>query len=94
MSRKNQESAPYYNIAQLRVNYWKDLKNHTAELVRCHKGSENEKKHIKLIQDIIKLLKGVEHYFAFPGVKRIDYLGGALAKQEYTSLANARKRLR
>jgi arginine decarboxylase len=88
MDNKKQISAPFYNIAQLRVSYWKDLKNLSAALARCHKGSSNEKEHIKLVQDILKLLRGVEHYFAFPGIKKLDKLTETLALQEHTSLAN------
>jgi arginine decarboxylase len=38
---------PYYNIGQLRVDYWNKLKIQTSELARCHKGSENEKTQTK-----------------------------------------------
>ncbi len=88
MTIKKQLSAPYYNIAQLRVNYWKDLKNLTTELARCRKGSANEKTHIKLVHDVLKLLDGVEHYFAFPGIKKIEQFNSSLSNHEHTSLAN------
>lgn len=88
MAKKTQLSAPYYNIGQLRVNYWNDLKNHSAELSRCHKGSANEKEHIKTLNRILKDLEGVEVYFAFPGKKNLDNLKGALARHEHTALAN------
>lgn len=87
-NQKKQLSAPYYNIGQLRVDFWNHLKNETAELARCHKGSVNEKKHIDATSRILKDLLGVEKYFAFPGLPRVTSLISALARKEHTALAN------
>lgn len=88
MPNKKQLSAPYYNIGQLRVDYWNSLKTETLELSRCHKGSANEKKHIETCKSLLKSLKGVEHYFAFPGLKCLERLTTALSRHEHTALAN------
>ena len=81
-------SAPYYNIGQLRVYYWNQLKNQTTELARCHKGSANEKAHIQTIKGLLKDLHGVECYFAFPGMQRLTRLDSALARHEHAALAH------
>lgn len=88
MIKKKPLSAPFYNIGQLRVNYWNDLKNITAELARCHKGSSNEKKHKDSALKVLKDLEGVERFFAFPGILRLGHLTGAIGRNEYTALAN------
>jgi arginine/lysine/ornithine decarboxylase len=82
------KSSPYYNIGQLRVDYWNKLKIETAELDRCYKGSEDEKKHKQIVVELLKNLKGIDCFFAAPGKGRIRKLDNALAKHEYTSLSN------
>jgi arginine decarboxylase len=84
-----QISAPYYNIGQLRVDYWNNLKNVTADLARCHKGSANEKTHHTEAANIIKQLLSVEKFFAFPGVSRVEYLKAILLRKEHNVLSNA-----
>ncbi|MGB5437316.1 MAG: aminotransferase class I/II-fold pyridoxal phosphate-dependent enzyme [Maribacter sp.] len=88
MIKTNIKTAPYYNIGQLRVDYWNKLKIVTAELARCKKGSANEKKYISDAKSILKDLKSVAVYFATPGMVRIQKLEKALLKNEHTSLAN------
>lgn len=88
MITKKQKSAPYYNIGQLRVDFWNELKNETAELARCRKGSSNEKAHIERSKEILKSLNGVECFFAFPGMSRLKVLHAALERHEHTALAN------
>jgi arginine decarboxylase len=88
MSKEKHASAPYYNIGQLRVDYWNDLKNQVTELANCDNGSTNEKKHIKAVRDILDSLKSVECFFAFPGKTKLAFLDNTLQRQEYTALAN------
>lgn len=88
MIKKKQNSAPFYNIGQLRVTYWNDLKNATAELARCHHGSANEKRLLEESKELLKHLSGVEKYFAFPGHWHLDNLKTSLARNEHKALAN------
>jgi len=88
MPKKKQLSAPYYNIGQLRVDYWNDLKNETNKLAHSEKGSAKEKTCIQASKTLIKELMGVECYFAFPGSTRLTNLDNSLKRQEYTALAN------
>jgi arginine decarboxylase len=82
------KSSPYYNISQLRIDYWNKLKIETAELARCDKGSIDEKKHILTVKELLKSLKGIDSFFAAPGKGRIKKIDNALAKHEYTFLSN------
>lgn len=85
---KKPASAPYYNIGQLRVDRWNQLKHTCTELARCRKGSGNEKKHIKKASGLLKELKSVERYFAFPGLTRLDKARTSLLRSEHVALAN------
>ncbi|PQJ81170.1 aminotransferase class I/II-fold pyridoxal phosphate-dependent enzyme [Polaribacter glomeratus] len=82
------KSSTYYNIGQLRVDYWNKLKIESSELARCNHGSENEKTHKKVVKNLITDLKGVERYFASPGIGRMLKLENTLSNYEYTSLSN------
>ncbi|HSM63657.1 MAG TPA: hypothetical protein VK833_06950, partial [Gillisia sp.] len=88
MIQKKSKSAPYYNIGQLRVDYWNKLKIETSELSRCHKGSMNEKTHRLKIKELIKDLKGVESFFAFPGIERLHKFEKAFSSHEFASLSH------
>ncbi|SKB40474.1 aminotransferase class I/II-fold pyridoxal phosphate-dependent enzyme [Maribacter arcticus] len=88
MTQNKTKSAPYYNIGQLRVDYWNQLKIETSELTRCHKGSVNEKTHKLKIKELLKDLKGVECFFASPGKERLHKLDKAFAAHEYASLSH------
>lgn len=88
MIQKKSNSAPYYNIGQLRVDYWNKLKIESSELTRCHKGSANEKAHKLKVKELLKDLKSVECFFAFPGKERLQKLEKAFSSNEYASLSN------
>jgi arginine decarboxylase len=88
VTQNKTKSAPYYNIGQLRVDYWNNLKIETSELARCHKGSANEKAHKQKIKELLKDLKGVECFFASPGKGRIQKLDNAFSSHEHASLAH------
>lgn len=88
MLKTKVKSAPYYNIGQLRIDFWNKLKVETSELARCHKGSENEKRHKLSVDGLINDLKGVECYFAAPGKERLRRLEKAFSIHEYASLSH------
>ena len=88
MTQNKTQSAPYYNIGQLRVDYWNQLKIETSELTRCHKGSANEKERKHKINELLKDLKGVECFFASPGKERLQKLEKAFIAHEHASLSH------
>lgn len=88
MAKTNIHRSKYYNIGQLRVDYWNTLKITTAELVRLKKGSANEKEKEKRVKELIKDLKGVECFFASPGKECLQKLESTLSNKEYNSLAH------
>jgi arginine decarboxylase len=88
MPEKKIDSAHYYNIAQLRVESWNNLKSESTKLHSAARGSENEKVHKKNLQHLLKDLEGVECFFAFPGISCIDSLREMLERQEHTALSH------
>ncbi|WP_417610905.1 aminotransferase class I/II-fold pyridoxal phosphate-dependent enzyme [Owenweeksia hongkongensis] len=87
MTKKKQISAPYYNIGQLRVDFWTGLKNETTELARCNNGSANQKSHIKEVKEYLRKLESVESFFAFPGFHRMKSFSQQLEDGRYGELA-------
>jgi len=82
------KSAPYYNIGQLRIDFWNKLKLETSELIRCQRGSADEKKHKLHTKDLLNHLKSIECFFASPGIERIRKLNRSFENQEFVSLSN------
>ncbi len=88
MTIKKTKSAPYFNIGQLRVDFWNKLKIESSELTRCDKDSAFAKAHKDKIHELIKDLKGVECFFASPGKERLNRLEKAFLNEEYASLSS------
>jgi arginine decarboxylase len=86
VTKKIQISTPYFNIRQLRINLWTELKTESSELVRCNRGSANQKEHLANSKELLKALKGVECYFAFPGMFRLGRINKAVERQEFANL--------
>ncbi len=87
MAKAKNITTPYFNIGQLRVDFWNKLKIETSELLRCRKHSENQLKHIANSKAILNDLLGVEKYFAYPGIKKMRFLIKTLGGQEYMKLS-------
>ncbi len=87
-SKNRSKSSSYFNIGQLRVDYWNKLKIETSELSRCNNGSANKKRHKQAAKDLLKDLKGVECFFASPGKGRMQKLEDLLSNDEHTSLSH------
>lgn len=88
MVKNKQLSAPYYNIGQLRIEYWNRLKNQTSKLAAANKASKKEKEYSQAVEETLKSLAGIERYYAFPGKSRLETLKSALKRKEHTALSN------
>jgi len=87
-ARRIAKSSQYYNIGQLRLDYWNKLKLETSELSRCHRGSQKEKEHRQTVKGLLKDLNSVECYFASPGKVRMEKLQDRFVNHEHTTLAH------
>ena len=88
MPAKKTLSSYHYNIAQLRVESWNNLKTESTKLQSCARGSAIEKEHKQNVHKQLKELESVESYFAFPGLVRLTALQEMLERQEHTALAH------
>ena len=87
-TRKKPISTPYFSISQLRLEFWKRLKNVSAELSRCRIGSANAREHQNRVEELLNDLKVIEQYYAFPGQNCLQHFSRSLNLREYNSLAN------
>ncbi len=81
------KSTRYYNIGQLRIEYWNNLKNSTSILSRMSSDTKGLEKQIENVENLLQDLYGVERFFAFPGLYRLKEYQNALMLKEYNSLA-------
>ncbi|WP_026839046.1 aminotransferase class I/II-fold pyridoxal phosphate-dependent enzyme [Gillisia sp. JM1] len=88
MPEKKPVSSHHYNVAQLRLESWNTLKNESTKLEHSNRGSSEEKDFKQNVRKYLENLKGVESYFAFPGITRLRVLNEMLDRQEHTALAN------
>lgn len=88
MPEKKNISSNHYNIAQLRVETWNNLKNNSTKLQSSNRGSAEEKELKKGVREILKELESIECYFAFPGTSRLRALNEMLDRQEHTAISH------
>jgi len=79
--------APFYNIGQLRLKLWKDIRNNAIDFGKG-KQTRDKLNHLsEEAQDILGQLSHVENYFAFPGYKAVSKLISFLENEDYISYA-------
>ncbi|MEQ9425422.1 MAG: aminotransferase class I/II-fold pyridoxal phosphate-dependent enzyme [Cyclobacteriaceae bacterium] len=78
----------YYNISQLRTQFWNELKKKSFKLNRVKHGDAHEDQLKSEIASLTKNLKVIEQYWAFPGLDTFDYLNGCIKNEEYRNLYN------
>jgi len=88
VSKSKAKSATFYNIGQLRLDCWNKLKVATSELARGTQAKADIKKCLATSEQLFKDLKEVEHYFAFPGLTRLENVENMLKRAEFMALAN------
>lgn len=77
----------FYNISQLRIDYWSRLKINSNILKESNTSKENEKIIIDRVNNLINELSNIESYFATPGTLRLKSISSLFKDKEYNSLA-------
>ncbi len=77
----------FYNISQLRIDYWSRLKIDSNILKESNTSKENEKIIIDRVNNLINELSNIESYFATPGTLRLKSISSLFKDKEYNSLA-------
>ncbi|MCG9973074.1 aminotransferase class I/II-fold pyridoxal phosphate-dependent enzyme [Christiangramia crocea] len=88
MQENKSNSSYHYNVAQLRLESWNNLKSESTKLEKCNRGSSEEKNLQKSLRGLLKDIEVIESYFAFPGILRLRTLNEMLDRQEHTALTN------
>jgi arginine decarboxylase len=78
----------YYNISQLRLESWTDLKVQSSKLRNISNANLEGDKKIENVKELLKRLDCIESYFAIPGLSKMGLLFEMLERQEYTAFAH------
>lgn len=85
---KQQISAPYYNVGQLRLDHWNALKNECVEITNKNKAIGKQEAHLKTIERLLSHLKTIEQYYVYPGKENVEKLSNLVERKEYTALCH------
>ncbi len=77
----------HYNINQLRIDLWNELKEKSNQVTRLQNESGADER-LKELQDVLRNLLGIEQYFSFPGADLVHRIMKALKKGELKALSN------
>jgi hypothetical protein len=68
-------NSKHYNINQLRIDLWNELKEKSNYLTRIQQGEAFDE-HLKELNSVLQTLLNIEQYFSFPGaslVRKLSY---------------------
>lgn len=77
----------HYNIIQLRIDLWNDLKEQSNQIALCQKN-EGFDQRLTDLNEILKNLLCIEQYFAFPGSTITKEIIKAVNKGELKAISN------
>lgn len=81
-------NSKHYNINQLRIDLWNELKDKTGVITRIPLEDEHHKDKVKEIHDVLRNLQSIEQYFAFPGSSLVGNIISAIKKGELKAVSN------
>lgn len=87
MGKKNQIRSRFYNIGQLRLDYWNKLRKETADLNSQVQGSVKEKSQEEVVANWFTELEKVEHFYAFPGIVHFKYIKSTFLRRDFSVTA-------
>ena len=77
----------HYNINQLRIDLWNDLKEQSKQITRYQKDKSFDKR-LQDLNAILENLLSIEHYFSFPGAVFTKEIIVAVTKEEFNAVSN------
>ncbi|MER3329493.1 MAG: ornithine decarboxylase, partial [Candidatus Kapaibacterium sp.] len=87
MKKNNTPRKQFYNISQLRIDYWSRLKVDSNILKESSTTAANKKIIEQRISKLIGELSNIESYFATPGTLRLKSISNLFKEQDYNSLS-------
>jgi arginine decarboxylase len=86
MGNKKIINAPYYNIGQLRTDLWNKLRSASLNLAETKEHPNTDRPYLKDCEILIGQLENIEHYFAFPGMRRFLALKESFSRREFVAM--------
>jgi arginine decarboxylase len=80
-------TSKHYNINQLRIDIWNDLKEKSSHLLRFLNQPEFNERLLE-VNSILENLQCIEQYYSFPGSSSVKKINRALDKKEYKAVSN------
>ncbi|MGB2127928.1 MAG: aminotransferase class I/II-fold pyridoxal phosphate-dependent enzyme [Flavicella sp.] len=77
----------HYNINQLRIDLWNDLKEQSKQITHYQKDKSFDKR-LEALNSILQNLLCIEHYFSFPGATFTKEIIAAVSKEEFNAVSN------
>jgi len=87
LTKRLQINSRYYNIGQLRLDFWNNLRKETVDLVSQAQGSSKEKNQEELVLHWFNELGKIEHFYAFPGIVHFEYIKATFLRRDFTVTA-------
>lgn len=87
MKKTNISRKQFYNINQLRIDYWSRLKVDSHILKESNTTAANKTKIRERVAQLIDELTNIESYFALPGTLRLKSITTHFKEHDYNSLA-------
>lgn len=80
-------NSQHYNINQLRIDLWNELKEKTNHITRIqHHESFDER--LAELNEVLKNLLSIEQYFSFPGASLVSRVIKSVEKRELKAVSN------
>ncbi|MDX2171501.1 MAG: ornithine decarboxylase [Bacteroidota bacterium] len=81
-------NSKHYNINQLRIDLWNELKEKTNAITRLQPNDDAFKKNSNEINELLQNLKSIEQYFSFPGTAIVNRTINGISKGELKAVSN------
>jgi arginine decarboxylase len=81
-------TSKHYNINQLRIDLWNELKEKTNAITRLPLADTAHKERLHEINEVLRNLLSIEQYFAFPGSSIVSRIIVGIKKGELKAVSN------
>lgn len=81
-------NSKHYNINQLRIDLWNELKEKSNQITRIHSNEKVFNESLTEVNEVLKNLLSIEHYFSFPGAALVGRIMKSVKKGELKAVSN------
>ncbi len=80
-------NSKHYNINQLRIDLWNELKEKSNQVTRVQQKSMGDDS-LNELKEVLKNLLSIEQYFSFPGASLVRGIITSIEKHEFKAVSN------